>query len=79
MIEGRGAFSFDNRSNGLAHRASYKIFKGELDKSLFILHSCNKRACVNPDHLRQGTSAEKARYQVLAGMCGKTPKGKREV
>ena len=41
-----------------AHRWSYRIFKGEIPKNLFILHSCNKPGCVNPEHLRAGSQLE---------------------
>lgn len=41
-----------------AHRVSYEIFKGQFDRSLHILHSCDNPSCVNPDHLSLGTNAD---------------------
>lgn len=45
----------------LAHRASWLITRGEIPERLKILHSCDNRRCVNPNHMRLGTQMENIR------------------
>lgn len=40
------------------HRKSFEVFKGEIPKGLFVLHTCDNPKCYNPDHLWIGTQKD---------------------
>ncbi len=49
-----------------AHRVAYYLVSGVMPK-LHILHSCDNPKCVNPNHLREGTSHDNKQDAVSRG------------
>lgn len=44
-----------------AHRVSWALNKGPIPEGMKVLHKCDVRACVRPDHLYLGTQTDNMR------------------
>ena len=63
---GYGCISIGGRLDG-AHRVSWRIAFGEIPNGLLVLHKCDNRSCVNPDHLFLGTVKDNVQDMVAKG------------
>jgi hypothetical protein len=63
---GYGYF-WDGEKQCLAHVFSHRIHKGDVEDGPWILHHCDNRACVNPDHLYAGQPIDNGGDMVRRG------------
>ena len=50
-----------------AHRIAYLMTNGEIPNGLFVLHHCDNRLCVKPDHLFLGTNSDNMQDMIQKG------------
>jgi hypothetical protein len=51
------------------HRIVYEHHFGEIPKGMVVMHTCDNRRCVNPEHLQAATQGDNMRDMFKKGRC----------
>ena len=67
---GYGTFRLAKTSDR-AHRVAWSMERGDIPPGKYVLHCCDNRRCVRPDHLYIGTHADNMRDMIARGRARK--------
>ncbi len=75
---GYGAVYFEGRDQS-THRVSWQLAYGPIPDGLCVLHKCDIRLCVNPEHLFLGTKKDNTQDMMQKGRNrSNPPRGERQ-
>ena len=66
LVTGYGGFSFNGKTV-MAHRFSWMLYRGKIPEGMLVLHKCNHKYCVNPEHLYIGDYSDNLQDSIDAG------------
>jgi hypothetical protein len=58
FIRGQDWSNYTTIKGKVGHRVVYQLCKGQIAYGMFICHTCDRKGCINPDHLFQGTQSD---------------------
>jgi hypothetical protein len=76
LLDGYGYIEAEGKSER-AHRVSWKLHNGEIPPEMAVLHECDVRCCVNPQHLFLGSNQDNVTDKVKKKRCAKGEKHSR--
>lgn len=60
LSKGYGSFRF-TKTNDSAHRVAWMLYRGKIPNGVCVLHKCDNKRCVNPNHLYLGDHKQNMR------------------
>lgn len=70
--DGYAQFKMRSGKHILAHRKAWELHNGDIPDGALILHTCDNRKCVNPEHLFIGSQKDNVDDMCRKGRHGKT-------
>lgn len=74
LPNGYGAIQYEGKKLS-AHRVSWQLHNGEIPEGMHVLHKCDNRRCVNPEHLFVGTHQDNMKDRSQKGRAARPPQG----
>jgi hypothetical protein len=63
-LDGDGYGLIGHKPGRRTNRVSWSLFNGEIPGNKLVLHKCDERCCVNPEHLFLGTHLDNVRDMI---------------
>ena len=63
----RGPKADGTKAQQYTHRVMWEHLNGPIPSDMVVMHTCDNRACCNPDHLELGTQADNVRDMMKKG------------
>lgn len=68
VANGYGTIRNERQVQENANRVSFRLFHGPIPQGMHILHSCDVKLCVNPNHLSAGTRVQNIQEALERGL-----------
>ncbi len=65
--QGYGQIAVNGKRRRRVHRVAYELNYGPVPPGLCVLHRCDNRTCVRPDHLFLGTNQDNSDDMIAKG------------
>lgn len=67
---GYGKIGVNGRAD-YTHRVAYRLVKGQIPDKMLVMHTCDNKICINPDHLTIGSCQDNVDDMIAKGRAGR--------